>query len=133
LSKKKILFLCTHNSARSQMAEGLMRALKEDEFDSFSAGLLPTYVDPDAVRTMAEIGIDIIGQRSKGMDEFSGQNFDIVVTVCDSAKEACPYFPLAKEQIHRGFEDPAIYHGDDRIAAFRRVRDEIAQWIGENF
>jgi arsenate reductase len=133
LSQRKVLFLCTHNSARSQMAEGLMRTLKGDEFEAFSAGLSPTHVDPDAVRAMAEIGIDIAEQISKGLDEFSGQTFDAVITVCDGAKESCPYFPQALEQIHQSFEDPAVYQGEARMAAFRRVRDEMTQWIEENF
>ncbi|NPV62625.1 MAG: arsenate reductase ArsC [Methanotrichaceae archaeon] len=133
MSKRKVLFLCTHNSARSHMAEGLMRALRGDEFEAFSAGLEPTHVDPDAIRAMAEMGIDISRQSSKGLDGVSGQIFDIVVTVCDSAKESCPYFPRALEQIHKSFEDPAVYQGDARMAAFRRIRDEIAEWIRENF
>jgi arsenate reductase len=133
MSKKKVLFLCTHNSARSQMAEGLLRALKGDEYEAYSAGISPTIVDPDAIKAMAEVGIDITGQRSKGMDEVRGIKFDLVVTVCDSAKESCPFFPGAKEQIHRGFDDPAGYEGVARLPAFRRVRDEIAAWIREFF
>ena len=133
MSKKKVLFLCTHNSARSQMAEGLLRALKGDEYEAYSAGVSPTMVDPDAIKAMAEIGIDISGQRSKGMDEVKGIKFDTVVTVCDSAKEACPFFPGAKEQIHRSFDDPAGYEGEARLPAFRRVRDEIGAWIEGTF
>ncbi|MCX6668917.1 MAG: arsenate reductase ArsC [Methanothrix sp.] len=93
MSKRKVLFLCTHNSARSQMAEGLLRALKDEAYEVFSAGVSPTQVDPDAIKAMAEIGIDISGQRSKGMDEIMDIRFDIIVTVCDSAREACPFFP----------------------------------------
>jgi len=132
-NKIKVLFLCTHNSARSQMAEGLLRAQKGESYEVFSAGVSPTQVDPDAVEAMAELGIDIAGQRSKGMDEIKDIRFDIIVTVCDSAKEACPFFPGAKEQIHRSFDDPAAYEGEARLAAFRRVRDEIADWIAESF
>lgn len=133
MNKKKVLFLCTHNSARSQMAEGLLRALKGASYEAYSAGVSPTRVDPDAIKAMNEIGIDIFGQRSKGIDEVKGINFDTVVTVCDSAKEACPIFPEAKEQIHRSFDDPAGYEGEARLPAFRRVRDEIKEWINEQF
>lgn len=133
MSKKRVLFLCTHNSARSQMAEGLLRAIKGNEYEAYSAGVSPTMVDPDAIKAMAEVGIDISGQRSKGMDELKGLKFDMVVTVCDSAKEACPFFHVAKEQIHRSFDDPAGYEGDTRLPAFRRVRNEIEAWIREIF
>jgi len=132
MNRKKVLFLCTHNSARSQMAEGLLRGLCSS-YEAYSAGVSPTQVDPDAIAAMAEIGIDISGQRSKGIDEIKGIRFDAVVTVCDSAKEACPFFPGAKEQIHRSFDDPAAYEGEARLAAFRRVRDEIKDWIDESF
>ncbi len=131
MSKKKVLFLCTHNSARSQMAEGLLSALKGDEYEAYSAGVSPTRVDPDAIKAMADLGIDITGQRSKSIDDVKGIMFDTVVTVCDSAKEACPFFPGAKEQIHRSFDDPAGYKGEARLPAFRRVRDEIRGWIEE--
>ncbi len=133
MNRKKVLFLCTHNSARSQMAEGLLRALKGEGYEAFSAGVSPTQVDPDAIAAMAEIGIDISCQHSKGMDEIKGIKFDVVVTVCDSAKEACPFFPGALEQIHRSFDDPAAYEGEARLAAFKRVRDEIKDWIDEPF
>lgn len=133
MSKKKVLFLCTHNSARSQMAEGLLRALKGESYEAYSAGVSPTVVDPDAIKALAELGIDISGQRSKGIDELRSIKFDLVVTVCDNAKEACPFFPGAKKQIHRGFDDPAGYEGEARLPAFRRVRDEIQAWIEEAF
>ncbi len=133
MSKKKVLFLCTYNSARSQMAEGLLRALKGDSYEAYSAGVSPTIVDPDAIKAMAEVSIDISGQQSKGIDEVKGIKFDTVVTVCDSAKEACPFFPGAKEQIHRSFDDPAAYEGEERMLAFRRVRDELRAWINEKF
>jgi arsenate reductase len=133
MTNKKVLFLCTHNSARSQMAEGLLRALKGNEYEAYSAGMSPTIVDPDATKAMAEIDIDISSQRSKGIDEVRGIKFDLVVTVCDSANEACPFFPEAKDQIHRGFNDPAGYDGEARLPAFRQVRDEIKSWIREFF
>jgi len=133
MEKKRVLFLCTHNSARSQMAEGLLRALKGDLYEVCSAGISPTTVDPDAIGAMAEIGIDISRQRSKGLDEIAAIKVDLVVTVCDSAKEACPFFPGAKEQIHKSFDDPAAYEGEARLQAFRRVRDEIGEWIKETF
>jgi len=119
MSKRKVLFLCTHNSARSQMAEGLLRALKGEAYEVFSAGVSPTQVDPDAIKAMAEI-MDI--------------RFDIIVTVCDSAREAGSFFPGARgELIHRSFDDPAAYEGEARLAAFRRVRDEIKEWIEGSF
>jgi arsenate reductase len=133
MNKERVLFLCTHNSARSQMAEGLLRALKGDLYEVYSAGVSPTAVDPDAVRAMVEIGIDISRQRSKDLDEVRAIKFDLTVTVCDSAKEACPFFPGENEQIHKSFDDPAAYEGEARFRAFRRVRDEIGEWIKETF
>jgi arsenate reductase (thioredoxin) len=133
MNKGRILFLCTHNSARSQMAEGLLRSLKGDLYEVYSAGISPTTVDPDAIDAMAEIGVDISRQRSKGLDEIAAIKFDFAVTVCDSAKEACPFFPGAKEQIHKSFDDPAAYEGKERLQAFRRVRDEIGEWIKHTF
>ena len=125
---ERVLFLCVHNSARSQMAEGLLRAKAGDRFQAFSAGSEATEVRPLAVRAMAELGIDISGQRSKTTDTFAGQEFDYVVTVCDDAKEACPYFPGAIQRLNWSFEDPSAAKGseDERLAVFRRVRDEIA-------
>ncbi len=133
MDRKQVLFLCTHNSARSQMAEGLLRALKGEGYEAFSAGVSPTKVDPEAIAAMAEIGIDISGQRSKGINDIKGIRFDVIVTVCDSAKESCPFFSGALEQLHRSFDDPAAYKGQARLAAFRRVRDGITDWIGESF
>ncbi len=127
--KKKVLFLCTHNSARSQMAEGLLNALKGDIYEAYSAGVEPTTLDPEAVKAMAEIGIDISGQRSKGLEEVSGVEFDTVVTVCDAARESCPIFFGARSSIHQSFDDPATFQGGARSAAFRRVRDEIKDWL----
>lgn len=133
MHKKNILFLCTHNSARSQMAEGLLRAISGERYLAFSAGVSPSFVDPDATKAMAEIGIDISGQRSKGLEEVHDIKFDSVVTVCDNARESCPLFPGAVLQIHKSFEDPASFQGEARLAAFRRIRDEIRAWIEEQF
>lgn len=127
--KKRVLILCTGNSARSQMAEGLLRHDCGDEFEVFSAGVEPSHVRPQAVEAMREIGVDISGHRSKSVDEFAGQEFDYVITVCDNANERCPVFPGKTERIHRSFDDPAAATGDEaaKLAVFRRVRDEIRQ------
>jgi arsenate reductase len=134
--KKKVLILCTGNSARSQMAEGLLRHFSEEEgaaaFEVFSAGVKASFVRPEAIQAMSEIGIDISNHRSKSVDEFVGQRFDYVITVCDNAKESCPVFPGAATRIHQSFEDPpAPGVGDDefRLAVFRKVRDEIRRWM----
>jgi arsenate reductase len=129
--KERILILCTGNSARSQMAEGLFRQAAGDRFEVFSAGTRPTALRPEAVAVMREIGIDISGQRSKSVDEFLGQQFRYVITVCDNAKESCPVFPGPTERIHWSFEDPAAVEGseEERKAAFRRIRDQIAERI----
>jgi arsenate reductase (thioredoxin) len=123
----RVLFVCTHNSARSQMAEGLLRHLAGDRFEALSAGTEVSSVRPEAISVMAELGIDISGQRSKSVDEFVGQPFSWVITVCDRARESCPYFPGAEQTAHWGFDDPADAHGTDeeRLRVFRRVRDEI--------
>ncbi|MFN8496618.1 MAG: arsenate reductase ArsC [Anaerolineae bacterium] len=126
-SRQRVLVLCTGNSARSQMAEGLLRARAGDRFEVHSAGTEPKGLNPLAVRAMAEKGIDISGARSKSASEFLGQPFDYVLTVCDNAKENCPVFPGPAQRIHWSFEDPAAAEGseDARLAVFRRVRDEI--------
>ncbi|MGD9076835.1 MAG: arsenate reductase ArsC [Desulfobacteraceae bacterium] len=133
--KRKILFICTHNSARSHMAEGLVNALYAENYKAHSAGTEPSQVNPLAIRVMAEIGIDISDHHSKGVEQFLNQEFDYVVTVCDHANETCPFFPGGKERIHNGFQDPAAQDGtkDERLAVFRRVRDEIRHWIEETF
>ena len=143
--KKKVLFLCTHNSARSQMAEGLLRAMYGEEYEAYSAGVVATSVDPSAVKVMKEIGVDISGQHSKTSSEFGDTIFDLAVTVCDRARQACPIcstrlelpgsLPKAREVIHRSFEDPAAALGteEEQLEAFRRVRDEIADWISWSF
>jgi len=134
-AKEKVLFLCTHNSARSQMAEGLLRAFHGDRYEAWSAGAEPRDVSPYAVKVMAEIGIDIGNQRSKHLDEVRETTFHRVVTVCDKAKEACPFFPGATKMIHKSFEDPSAFAGgeEDVLAGFRRVRDQIKDWIKSNF
>jgi len=130
-----VLFLCTHNSSRSQMAEGLLRAHSGDRYAVFSAGTHPRSVHPLAIQVMREIGIDIseaAGYRAKSLDEFVGQPpMDLVVTVCDDAAEECPYFPGARRQEHWGFPDPSAVIGseEERLAAFRSVRDAIAARI----
>ena len=135
MDKKKILFLCTHNSARSQMAEGLMNHLHGDRYQAFSAGTEPGTVHPLAVKVMAEIGIDISAHRSKHLREFAGREMDLVVTVCDNAREACPFFPGAKENRHESFPDPSAVSGSDdkKLAAFRVTRDAIRTWIEKTF
>lgn len=126
-SKKRVLILCTGNSARSQMAEGLLRKMAGDKFDVESAGVEPSHVRPQAIAAMNDIGIDISDHRSKSVDEFAGQEFDYVITVCDNANESCPVFPGRTERIHWSFDDPAAALGteNEQIAVFRRVRDEI--------
>jgi arsenate reductase len=133
--KKKILFICTHNSARSQMAEGYMNAKYGDRYEVFSGGTEKGRVHPMAIVVMKEIGIDISGHRSKLIDEFFGTGIETVVTVCDSAQKACPFFPGAKEEIHQGFPDPSAFTGSDEEvrAKFRKVRDAIIQWIARKF
>jgi arsenate reductase len=133
--KKKVLFICTHNSARSHMAEGIMNHLHADRYRAWSAGTQPSGVKPLAVRAMSEIGIDISGHQSKNVDEFLDKEFDYVVTVCDRARETCPFFPGARRALHKGFEDPSAAEGSEekRMAVFRRVRDEIRAWIAETF
>jgi arsenate reductase len=133
MEKKTILFICVHNSARSQMAEGLVNALHGDLFQASSGGTVATRVHPGAIKAMAEIGIDISGHRSKSIDEFEGRRFDFVVMVCDDKQADCPFFPGGKDYIHHAFADPAACTGTDEevLACFRRSRDEIRAWIEE--
>ena len=130
-AKKRILILCTGNSARSQMAEGLLRHDAGQRFDVFSAGTKPSHVREEAIVVMRELGIDISGHRSKSIDEFAGQPFDYVLTVCDNAKESCPIFPGHANRLHHSFDDPAAVEGaeDTRLAAFRAVRDQIREYL----
>jgi arsenate reductase len=125
--KKRVLFLCTHNSSRSQMAEGLLRSIAGDRFDVFSAGTEKDQVQPLAIEAMRERGIDISGHSSKTLDAFLAQRFDYVITVCDQANESCPIFPGAARRTHWNFDDPRAATGSDeeRLRVFRRVRDEI--------
>jgi arsenate reductase len=129
--KKRVLILCTGNSARSQMAEGLLVHDAGDRFEVESAGTKPGRVRPEAIAVMKELGIDISSHRSKHVDEFKGQSFDYVLTVCDNAKESCPVFPGYAKRIHNAFEDPAAFQGteEERLAFFRRVRNEIRDYL----
>lgn len=129
---KRVLILCTGNSARSQMAEGILQHDGHGAFQVESAGVKPSHVRPEAIQAMQEIGIDIAGHRSKSVEEFIGQDFDYVITVCDHANETCPVFPGTTKRIHRSFEDPPAIGAkspEETIAVFRRVRDEIRAWI----
>ncbi len=134
-SKKKVLFICTHNSARSQMAEGFLRALYENDYEVFSAGTEPTAVHPCAVKVMKEAGIDISSHKAKNVSEFIGQEMDEVVTVCDQASETCPFFPYGKKSLRQSFPDPSSFLGseEDKSAFFRQVRDLIRDWINTQF
>jgi arsenate reductase len=131
LAKKKILFLCTGNSARSQMAEGLIRHFRGEEFESFSAGIDPKGVHPKALEVMKEIGIDISGQHSKHLDEIKNIEFNYVITLCDHAEKNCPLFFTKGKRIHKTFSDPATVKkkGDDITASFRIVRDQLKEYI----
>lgn len=132
--KIKILFLCTGNSCRSQMAEGWARKLKGDKIEAYSAGVAPYHLDPRAVKVMAEAGVDISGQRPKDVDELMGIQFDYVITLCNHANESCPIFPGKTKRIHRGFDDPpflAAGSSDESMAMlhYQRVRDEIRSFV----
>jgi arsenate reductase len=130
-ARGRVLFLCTHNSARSQMAEALLRHLAGESVEAHSAGTEATHVRPLAIRAMDEIGIDVSGQESKTLDRYVGERFDYVITVCDEANEACPFFPGAKNRLHWSFEDPSQATGseEERLKVFQRVRDEIRERI----
>lgn len=135
MPKPSVLFVCTHNSARSQMAEGWLRHLAGDRYDVKSAGTEPGGVNPLAVRVMAEVGIDLAEHRSEHVDQYLDPPADYVVTVCDSAREACPYVPAQRSVLHQSFEDPSAATGPEaeRLALFRRVRDEIRAWLDATF
>ena len=132
---KKILILCTGNSARSQMAEGLLKHIRQNRYKIFSAGTKPSVVRPEAIKVLWEIGIDISNNRSKSVDEFVNKEMDYVLTVCDNAQENCPYFPAKTKLIHHSFADPAEIEGDEetRLKAFRKIRDEIKDYFQNNF
>jgi arsenate reductase len=130
--KKRVLILCTGNSARSQMAEGLLRHDAGDRFEVESAGTHASLVRPEAIAVMREAGINISGHRSKNVEEFEGQRFDYVITVCDNARETCPVFFGATERLHQSFEDPpppSVGSEEQRLAIFRRVRDELRVYL----
>lgn len=134
MAKQRVLFLCTGNACRSQMAEGWARHLHPDRLEAFSAGITPHGLDPRAVTVMAEAGVDIRKQRSKSVDDYVNQPFDLVITVCDSAAEACPVFPGPARMLHRGFDDPPRLAGaaadqEEALAAYRRVRDQIRDFV----
>ena len=133
--KKNILILCTGNSARSQMAEGLLKHITQNKYEISSAGTKPSIVRPEAIKALAEIGIDISNNRSKSVDEFTDQEIDFVLTVCDNANENCPYFPAKTKLIHHSFKDPAEIEGDEetRLNAFRKIRDEIKSYFENDF
>ena len=133
MEKKRVLILCTGNSARSQMAEGLLRHDAGERFDVESAGTKPGIVRPEAIAAMKELGIDISGHRSKHVDEFEGQKFDYVITVCDNAKESCPVFFGAAKRLHQSFDDPAALNGseEERLVLFRRVRGELRAYLAD--
>lgn len=133
---KRVLILCTGNSARSQMAEGLLRHDGGDAFEVQSAGVQASSVRPEAIQAMREIGLDISGHRSKSVVEFIGQDFDYLITVCDNAKETCPIFPGKAMKLHQNFEDPpppGARGAEETLAIFRRVRDEIREWLRSEF
>ena len=129
--KKRVLILCTGNSARSQMAEGLLRHDDGNRFNVESAGTKPSSVRPEAIAVMREAGIDITNQRSKHVDEFAGEQFDYVITVCDNARETCPVFFGKAQRLHQDFEDPAAYTGseEERLGVFRSVRDQLRGYL----
>ncbi|HLH71665.1 MAG TPA: arsenate reductase ArsC [Chloroflexota bacterium] len=126
-TKQRVLFVCTHNSARSQMAEGWLRCLAGDYFEVHSAGIEATFVRPEAIKVMAEVGIDLSHHVSKALDRFLPESWDYVITVCDQAKEACPFFPSGKRRQHWSFPDPSKAKGteEEKLAVYRQVRDAI--------
>jgi arsenate reductase len=132
--KKKVLFICTHNSARSQMAEGFLNSLCGDRYEGYSAGIEPTKLNPYISVVMSEVGVDVSKQYSKNVEGFLKKHFDYVVTVCDQAREACPFFP-ADNVIHKSFRDPSRFSGSEDIILreTRLVRDKIREWIAKTF
>lgn len=135
-NRQKVIFICTHNSARSQMAEGILKSLFGDRFEVYSAGTQPSRVNPYAIRAMGEIGIDISGQSSKALGKFEGTDFDYIITLCGDANEACAFLEAGgRNRLHRGFPDPSGFRGKDEeiLAGFRNVRDEIKTWIESEF
>ena len=133
--KKSVLILCTGNSARSQMAEGLLKRICRDTYEIHSAGTRPIGISPEAVEALAEVGVDISSNTSKSVDSFAGREFDYVLTVCDNARENCPFFPARTRFVHHAFEDPWLERGgqEARMSAFRRVRDLINEYLRDDF
>lgn len=133
--KKRILFICTHNSARSQMAEAFLKTLFPERFEAYSAGTQPGKLNPFVVKAMGEVGMDISGNHTKSVDEFKGDKFDFVATVCNQAKETYPYFPGALGYLHKNFEDPSTFTGSEEeiMEKVRQVRDNIKNWVLETF
>ncbi len=135
MKKKTILFICTHNSARSQMAEGFVKSLFGEYYEAYSGGTEPTAINPYAIQVMQEIGIDISHHHAKSVNDFLDKKMEYVVTVCDQAQSSCPFFPGAKTYIHKGFPDPSEFTGSEEeiLEQIRRIRDEIKTWIVETF
>lgn len=135
MEKKRVLFICTANAARSQMAEGILRAKSGDRYEVFSAGTRQSKVSTRAIAVMQEIGIDISHHRSKTLAEFEGVPFDLAITLCDNARAVCPVVPGAKKTIHKGFADPHLTpgNGDEILVGYRKARDEIEAWIDATF
>jgi arsenate reductase len=133
--KKSVLFICTHNAARSQMAEAILNKFYGDQYTAFSAGTNPAQIAPSVAPVMREIGIDVSNYQSKGLNIFKDYDLDYVVTLCDQAKESCPYFPGGNLHLHRGFPDPSRFQGwhEDVMNEYRRIRDEIKEWIDKEF
>ncbi|NPV50514.1 MAG: arsenate reductase ArsC [Candidatus Methanofastidiosum sp.] len=132
--KKRILFICTHNANRSQIAEGFVNSLYPDLYEAYSGGMEPTEINPMSIKVMKEIGIDMSKYKSKGIEGFLDKEFDYVVMLCDSST-GCPFFPGGKEYIHMNFEDPSLFNGDEetKLASYRKLRDGIGKWIKETF
>ncbi len=135
IPKRKVLFVCNHNSVRSQIAEGLLKSLYGEYYDVKSAGSNPTALNPYAIKVLAEIGVDISENRSKNLKEFEDFQFDYVVTVCSGREQECPFFLGGIKYLHKSFEDPSVIEGSDpdKIEAFRRTRDEIKEWVTKTF
>lgn len=135
IRKRTVLFICTHNAVRSQMAEALLNNIYGDRYTAYSAGSDPSQIDPLVKTVMSETNIDVSHHRSKGFCVFQEVPLDYVITLCDQAKEACPYFPGGRFRMHKGFSDPSRFQGsaEDLIQEYRRVRDEIKRWIEKEF
>ncbi len=133
--KQKILFICTHNSARSQMAEAFLNKSFGDKYEAFSAGTEPTKINPYVVKVMADLSFNLSKNRAKSANEFLGKEIDYVVTVCDGAKATCPFFPGSKKYTHHSFSDPSTFTGSEEeiLSKVRQIRDEIRDWIENSF